>query len=1312
MLKKQFEDFLVDLLFDINQINIRSGFRYQFKSPDFENSTKLFSFITDRKSGTIFDGDIELPFLDIYGIKLIVVLHGESEKGFTENYISRLRDLVASETDSFSNSSLLIIHNSMLDTIINSSQDLADLKKVWSPLNIKNKLEENLNKSNDRNLTSINLINLIYDRVIELEETVFGFKSLYDAISGGELNFYELGFLNDDSLAQLNDLNQIRGRLEQNKYLFDKIKEIIDKFPHDLESKFSEELDFGKKFVKDKFDSLANWHNKLDYYECVQEQQKNQKALLVFEDFIINQCLKSINRNKSDSKSGKRDKHLIVQLKDQQDCLDLELVFTGDKITENEVILEVKKNKKICNSELNLNSKEIITFSGINSLGGKRSKVLFSVNNIQKPTYFKVKLKRSKNIENFTFNILILPYSEIDLKYIENNFLLKVDKNSIVIQTDEDKIRISPFDINYNLENSNQILKYSQTGIVDFSKLINDSSEINFKVDYSAYFIDYIVECARPSESLSLPLLFDNERFYQLFNPEYFGVFKEPNKVILDNTEFLIVGRRLTLLKCENYAIKNNLIYVNEVNNDYFSINDILDNYDDLNNAYSTLFDYLNKHKTLISISGWDDEFKNIVKNIVYFYNIALEKIEFNKPLSDAEVNLLKVGMYIREEDYLFAPWHPLILSYYLNLVDKILHESKSQIGSNFSHSFCDLPKITKDKLNPQGLIPYLHKNKSSFFFTQIEKENLFWINILSNQETNINYIRKLVYDKLIAFKEAYKFILDSKNESLLIVNSINNADNLEILYGIIDFYKDFKVYSPKIHVNIYDSKYHRTCFDELADSVISEDLKSSLGINNGKYKDDMAQLLDILNTKLTYSKHELSSTREYKYAHISFFKNNAEVECTDVDPTQQLSGVLSNGLIVGEASVSNNNIFYTTFGLKNIDIENYIHLNIANKINRLFKSYIQPNVQYSPHNSIALSVSGLFKTELDKVYDNSIWTCIIDPKVTLDFFSSSKDIVLIHYSDSYTNSTNYDAITVTKQTDLYRAVLEVNHNEGYIEEFNAFNGEWLLKMITDNHNERKAKKGIIGAYKFVSCLLSQSSIIWIPISVAEMIRVSGNIGLSMSDSDFARILHMGTTKGAMSDDILFVGFKDNNLYLLPVEVKTGKRASHNYGIQQAQNLKEFLEKGLLGRSGLAGNIYRGLFIRQILMQIEKYKLYSLYNENYFNALIERREWWLQGNYNLGKLENYFETILYSNVEDSNLTEPEFTPQDKNLKIEVPIGFLDFFISKPLQMLTNDLTNTIFKYIDKQYILDNWDSFLSVQNEPKVQLKTLESFIS
>ena len=115
MSKKQFEDFLVDLLFIISEISIRNGFRYQFRSPDFENSIRLFYAISNRKNGTILDGDIELSFLDIHGVKLIIVLHGENENGFTENYISRLRDLVASQKDSFADTSLLIIHNSMLD---------------------------------------------------------------------------------------------------------------------------------------------------------------------------------------------------------------------------------------------------------------------------------------------------------------------------------------------------------------------------------------------------------------------------------------------------------------------------------------------------------------------------------------------------------------------------------------------------------------------------------------------------------------------------------------------------------------------------------------------------------------------------------------------------------------------------------------------------------------------------------------------------------------------------------------------------------------------------------------------------------------------------------------------------------------------------------------------------------------------------------------------------------------------------------------------------------------------------------------------
>ncbi|STI20089.1 DNA phosphorothioation-dependent restriction protein DptH [Escherichia coli] len=55
--------------------------------------------------------------------------------------------------------------------------------------------------------------------------------------------------------------------------------------------------------------------------------------------------------------------------------------------------------------------------------------------------------------------------------------------------------------------------------------------------------------------------------------------------------------------------------------------------------------------------------------------------------------------------------------------------------------------------------------------------------------------------------------------------------------------------------------------------------------------------------------------------------------------------------------------------------------------------------------------------------------------------------------------------------------------------------------------------------------MLSESDICWVPLSVAEMIRVSGNVGLKMKESDLSRNLQ-GYRKGAISDDVLFVGLK------------------------------------------------------------------------------------------------------------------------------------------------------------------------------------------
>jgi DNA phosphorothioation-dependent restriction protein DptH len=152
--------------------------------------------------------------------------------------------------------------------------------------------------------------------------------------------------------------------------------------------------------------------------------------------------------------------------------------------------------------------------------------------------------------------------------------------------------------------------------------------------------------------------------------------------------------------------------------------------------------------------------------------------------------------------------------------------------------------------------------------------------------------------------------------------------------------------------------------------------------------------------------------------------------------------------------------------------------------------------------------------------------------------------------------------------------------------------------MVTAQKNTRTEREGILGAWKLISCLLADSDIVWVPLSVAELIRVSGNIGLKMSEGDFSRHHKHSAFKGVISDDIVFAGFRSGKLYLLPVEVKTGATPDFTKAVTQVQKLSEFLKIGLLAPRTLEGQLYRSLFVTQVLMQIEKYELYEVFEKD------------------------------------------------------------------------------------------------------------------
>ena len=115
---KQFEEFIASYFLSWADTGVEPGFRYQFQSPNLENSAKLYkSFINPRLVSGFVDAEgSKLAFTICGDAKLIPVIHNdEGGLGYTENFISFLRDEVAGQQGEFESTALLIIHNSLLD---------------------------------------------------------------------------------------------------------------------------------------------------------------------------------------------------------------------------------------------------------------------------------------------------------------------------------------------------------------------------------------------------------------------------------------------------------------------------------------------------------------------------------------------------------------------------------------------------------------------------------------------------------------------------------------------------------------------------------------------------------------------------------------------------------------------------------------------------------------------------------------------------------------------------------------------------------------------------------------------------------------------------------------------------------------------------------------------------------------------------------------------------------------------------------------------------------------------------------------------
>lgn len=1254
----KFEEFVVAKLLGWASKKAKKGFRYQFKSPNADNSERLFNEFIKSSNGAnleftsnLHNKPVKLPYILVNGLKLIPLLHSTSENGYTENFISHLRDEVTKPQSMLSPACLVILHNSKLDTIINSSRDLAQQGYVWNNDKFKDSLEKLIDDQDKQKDISKVLLSYQSDAIKQDNATLFGFEELYNAIQDGDLKFDELFLLEDPLIEDFtNNPKQLRKRLDENQKLYKDIESEVINFPNQLEDRLSNK--FSAKFIKSKFPKgdTESWKH-VSFDEFTDEIKRNKKQTLSL-DKIEHNDHKFFPKKKGSSATQQREWHVIIELPIDSKELNLDMIWNGGDLE---------------NSHLSTPNKLLPPNSvfKVVSKGTKTSRTKLQVAFEGQPLFFTVGTeKRDKSSDRYRLHFLVLQEGQFNVEAFKNTYLLNPRKKLVRLLTNESQLIINPTAFStLELNQANQKIDVENTKAIDFRALSERSNDVEFTLENGTNSLNFIVEGEVADSKLSLPLIFDKERNNAILDDDYFGTFnREKDRVGIDNKEVLLVTERLILMRLEARFIDENILAFNEVNNTDLKLEDIKPADSNLHAAYSELYKYCETRNTLPSILSWGADFRAIVSNVVSSYTALLSRIPKDTVLSLELKQILSIGFVKKKDSELISPFHPVVLAYYLDLTQRFDEDITLAKLKGVEASYKSLPKITLSRLNARGLIPYLYDNENEFSHVNVADVNALWLEAIPHEKSQYEFVTKLVKEKINEFQTAYRDLFDNHSKSKLILNSVNQGTCHELFLGVVGYFKDNLDNSSFVHVNLYDNELILNSFDIFAESSNNDALKEFLGIATKKYTNSADSIIELLRTRLTYSKFKTSDVSNYEYAHVSFFYNDEKVDCIPVNMDSKPSGIAADGLLGGESSESQHGSYHTAFGLKDVQYDKSQLLQAT----KLFGSMIRParenNSQYSGKDAIALAVNENFKTLLDQTCASSIWTTIIDPKVTLDFFNT-QDKVLIHYSDQYTSSAGFDAITVSRQKDLFVKVLE--HGNGTkISDFNAFNGDWLLKMLTSTETAKLGMEGEIGAYKLATAMLHSPAMTWIPLSIGELVRVSGNIGLKILDSELSAA--NAGHKGAMSDDILMVGLQNQKMMIFPVEVKTGSTPDYKKAKAQVANLKRHLEEQLKPRT-LKGKLNRALFFKQILGQIDKYNLYNVFPDTYFEKETALKNEWLRGEYQIEDLAGLPKGMVISHLSSDIVYDPDYREEEDTLLADIPIALLPSLVTGSLK---------------------------------------------
>lgn len=1102
------------------------------------------------------------------------------DKTSTEHYLTTIRNSVGKIGSKYEDFGVVyVLSDSILSSIITACQDL---QAVGGPLHssyiirdIHEKAEDLISKDLERVYLNKHL-NKISEYIADGTSNLFDFGYALSVLADQTLkgHYNDLDYFNDnavyDGTFKPSDA-EMEDRVEKNHEIYRKISDIMNEDDDTDKSKLLQRF-LDEKLSKKIVANSDSWKNIdfQDYLDSIERKAATANLELLDIELPSEGLLTSMVSFTKGNRKKKSTTYAVI-------CDQTGSVGQQVKITFNKEIKKVTSD--VCQTQGQV-------------LKATVGDVLFKQSiglNDNHHDFFMMKLPCSKSFfrdikECFSINkkgeiVVVVPDESDFLTFGDGDEQLSIPLDNKVVWTDNARLEVPVVDD----EGNNQI-----DFIVDFG-----GKEVRFVLKLN---IAKPVPPARPGTI--------EEGTY------------EGGEVVVDGTPRPVYSYWKKYLDWEEAFIKNGCSHINYVYNgltgEYEPEFENLELPICVQEALEQIFAYYLKHNTIPSLCKMNDELCVLYKNYWNAVVSSINGIPNNRCLLKEEYCLTKLGIVSTWERLFLSPFHPLLVAYAL--------EYDSQYDDKEESAFA------KKLLSPFYLIPYFYYNDSPKRpYTDKEIGEIHnWLSYESvnckPQERTNDITTKMVWTKMEAFIKHFKYLFQDK-DCPIIISTIGIADDTNVIKGVVEFIR--KQYSDgiqKIELHEYvDNLMEETFFEKLnrLDSIdaTTRELESlNLKLESkGEYTSQ--ELIHQLFTRVSFYKHVLSPTNgRIGYSHIAFYQMDTGTEFIRQITSELRTELSFNGLISIPSTYNKMGAYIIGYGTSGVKEQVGYLYPMTTALNTLYANEEHEGSSVFSNNTCVAKRYKFSKSDLlQSIYDNANWVTFINPEVDINFFYK-QNLYVVHYTDQYTINAKYDSITVTKHVDQYENMLRKSYeryalseerfqhfNETMMNYFNCLNGSWMLDIVKKSEEQIREKMSIVAASIAMLRFMSRNkNVHWIPVSLEEILRVTGSIGLPQ---DYVFTKKSLGAKGSMSDDLLMIGLDATDetniqLYLYPVEVKISKNSSMagKAGKQVSQTFLQ-LKKHLFGDTNFTKNIYRTFFASQFLTNAEKLNANSLLSD-------------------------------------------------------------------------------------------------------------------